>query len=98
MEMASATYIVAIVTCCDTKEGFERFSKALLEIDKRLADNTDRDGKENRYKYLLHTKAQDNIYIYPPGIPIVAKGELIDEKALDTIALYEAAGLKIRGL
>lgn len=98
LEMASATYIVAIVTCCDTKEGFERFSKALLEIDKRLADNTDRDGEENRYKYLLHTKAQDNIYIYPPGIPIVAKGELIDEKALDTIALYEAAGLKIRGL
>lgn len=98
LEMASATYIVAIVTCCDTKEGFERFSRALLEIDKRLTDNTKRNGDTDRYKYLLHTKAQDNIYIYPPGIPIVAKGESIDEKALDTIALYEAAGLKIRGL
>ena len=98
LEMASAAYIVAIVTCCDTKEGFGRFEKALLDIDKRLTDNKKHDGDTDRYMYLLHTKAQDNIYIYPPGIPIVAKGESIDEKALDTIALYEAAGLKIRGL
>ena len=97
-EMATAAFIVAIVTCCDTCEGFERFAKALLDIDKSLTDGGDRISISDRYRHLLHTKAQDNIYIYPPGIPIVAGGETFDEAALETIAQYEAAGLKIRGL
>ena len=36
MEMAAATYVLAIVTIMDTKEGFDRLAKALLAIDKIL--------------------------------------------------------------
>ena len=33
MEMAAGDYVTAIMTCCDTKEGWERLAAALLEID-----------------------------------------------------------------
>ena len=99
LEMASALYIVAIVTCNDTKEGFDRFASALAEIDTGLSGKYKNEIVEgDPLNHLLHTKAQDNIYIYPPGIPIVAFGEEIDASALDIIKSYMAAGLKIRGL
>ena len=90
IEMVSATYIVAIVTCNDTKEGFERFGD-LFDKDKISVSS-------ERFAGLLHTKAQNNIYIYPPGIPIAVTGEVIDESMIDTLNKYEAAGLRIRGL
>ena len=36
MEMASGTYVLAILSMMDTKEGLKRLSKALCEIDKEL--------------------------------------------------------------
>lgn len=33
LEMAAETYVLGIVTMCDTKEGFDRLAEALLEID-----------------------------------------------------------------
>lgn len=38
LEMAAETYALGIVTMCDTKEGFDRLTKALLEIDMELQD------------------------------------------------------------
>ena len=98
IEMESAEYIVAIVTCNDSKEGFERFADALLKIDSTLFDSKDERISSQRLAGLLHTKAQNNIYIYPPGIPIAVTGEVIDESIIDTLNKYEAAGLRIRGL
>ena len=98
IEMESAEYIVAIVTCNDSKEGFERFADALLKIDSTLFDSKDERICSQKLAGLLHTKAQNNIYIYPPGIPIAVTGEVIDESMIDTLNKYEAAGLRIRGL
>ena len=98
IEMESAEYIVAIVTCNDSKEGFERFADALLKIDSTLCSSKDEKINIERFAGLLHTKAQNNIYIYPPGIPIAVTGEVIDESMIDTLNKYEAAGLRIRGL
>jgi len=98
LEMASATYIVAIVTCNDTEEGFRRFSDAIIEIDADLKYEKCEYEINDKYKHLLHKESQNNIYIYPPGIPIVAKGEKIETEALKIIAQYEAAGLKVRGI
>ena len=36
LEMAAETYVLGIVTMCDTKEGFDRLAEALLSIDKEL--------------------------------------------------------------
>lgn len=36
LEMAAETYVLGIVTMCDTKDGFDRLARALLEIDGKL--------------------------------------------------------------
>ena len=36
IEMAAESYVLGIVTMCDTKEGFERLADALLEIDTEI--------------------------------------------------------------
>ncbi len=36
LEMAAESYILGIITMCDTKEGLDRLGDALLEIDKEL--------------------------------------------------------------
>lgn len=37
-------------------------------------------------------------YIYPPGIPIIAPGEVIQEKFINTILEYKRLGLNVQGL
>lgn len=44
MEMASSSYVLAIMTWLDTKEGFIRLSKALLEIDEQLAKQKEKNS------------------------------------------------------
>ena len=39
VEMAAESYVLGIITMCDTKEGFERLADALSEIDKNLAES-----------------------------------------------------------
>lgn len=98
LEMASATYIIAILSCNDTKDGLERFAKAIVDIDNRITSNNQDKSEKCNIKHLLHTKAHDYIYIYPPGIPIAVPGQEISEKMLATISEYLDAGLKVRGL
>ncbi len=98
IEMASAAYVIAIVTINDTKEGFGRLGKALCEIDKSVNKQTESSIDSVELGYLLDTKVKEYIYIYPPGIPIVTPGETIEKEQLETIAEYIQAGLKVRGL
>ena len=39
VEMAAESYVLGIITMCDTKEGFERLADALSEIDKNLSES-----------------------------------------------------------
>ena len=38
------------------------------------------------------------VYIYPPGIPLLAPGEVIDSRCLDLIRDYLEAGLEVHGI
>lgn len=38
VEMAADSYVLGILTFCDTKEGFDRLEKALAEIDKEIPE------------------------------------------------------------
>jgi len=98
LEMASATYVIAIVTCNDSKEGFDRFAEALLEIDSNISVAEENIQEKQNLDYLLGTAAKDYVYIYPPGIPIAVPGQIIDVSILNTIKEYCNAGLKIRGI
>lgn len=44
MEMAAGNYVTAIMTCCDTKEGWDRLYRALRELDRQY------DGGQERSK------------------------------------------------
>ncbi len=65
LEMAAETYVLGIITMCDTKEGFDRLAKAILEIDKSivtLMTEVSHDGfayvKED--KTILHLNVQNS--------------------------------------
>ncbi len=45
MEMACGTYVLAMLTLSDTKEGYQRLGDALLEIDRELAERAARSGE-----------------------------------------------------
>ena len=57
LEMAAETYVLGIVTICDTQEGFERLAEALLEIDKELT-SCDKDSVD----YAAYYPQEDIIY------------------------------------
>ena len=42
--------------------------------------------------------SREFIYLYPPGIPVLAAGEEITEDVLEREAWYEAMGLSVQGL
>jgi arginine/lysine/ornithine decarboxylase len=39
----------------------------------------------------------DYIYLYPPGIPLLVPGEILDERQIQQIEYYESQGLDVHG-
>lgn len=158
MEMTAPEYVIAMTSLMDTEEGFERFGKALLEIDKTLSrrgesvkkamneNQAEREATGNQstetwmkpsdvskkfgkyetpeaaefrnlrpVKEMLICDAMDGktertelentagkvsaefVYLYPPGIPIIAPGERFTETIVEKIMKYQAAGLLVQG-
>ncbi|MBQ1388163.1 MAG: aminotransferase class I/II-fold pyridoxal phosphate-dependent enzyme [Clostridia bacterium] len=87
LEMSMPTYSLAMTSICDSVEGFERLAQALKEIDSTLKYE-----KKEPFPPLPRPRKADpekgekgetrSIYIYPPGIPIVAAGEVCGENEL----------------
>lgn len=133
MEMAAQTYVVAMTSVFDTKEGFKRLFAALEEIDQELSlrENENSETKKSRagiieseikYEfpscrqqysiYEVFQKASETVsfeqsngriskeylYLYPPGIPILAPGEVITLELQRKIKQYQRSGLSIQGL
>ena len=102
LEMAYMYYAVAMTSVCDTAEGFDRLANALTEIDASL---------EYRGAPLTITEmpkpqraagdtpkdmiAKDYIYAYPPGIPIVVPGEIIDRETEAYIKRLKDSGVTV---
>ena len=146
MEMTAPEYVIAMTSVLDTDEGFERLTKALLEIDEELLKAEERrrktvsetgDQKENtvRERAEKNCKASETlqsrilrpnetmsiceamdantgrtalqntvgkvsaefIYLYPPGIPIIAPGEVFTREIVEMIEAYKKAGLLVQG-
>ncbi len=51
-------------------------------------------------KILAHIgkPAEADYYVYPPGIILAARGEMITSKKADQLITYAKQGLKIQGL
>ena len=50
MEMAAGKYVLAMFTVGDTKEGYERLTKALLEIDRECVNKQDETLEETEFE------------------------------------------------
>lgn len=84
MEMTGKDYVIGITTAMDTDAGLNRLWTALLEID-TMIDRNDKDlyckeenDSQKRIAYvksIAGTIADDYVYVYPPGIPILIPGE-----------------------
>ena len=146
MEMTAPEYVIAMTSVLDTDEGFERLTKALLEIDEELLKAEEKrrktvsetgDQKENtvRERAEKNCKASETlqsrilrpnetmsiceamdantgrtalqntvgkvsaefIYLYPPGIPIIAPGEVFTREIVEMIEAYKKSGLLVQG-
>ena len=102
LEMAYPSYAVAMTSVCDSEQGFDRLAFALTEIDKSLEyvvtpkcfpdipkpekanKNTDKADVSDKY-----------VYAYPPGVPIVIPGEVIDTETRNYIEKLKKAGVEV---
>ena len=127
LEMCCADHVVAITAVGDREEGFDRLKKALLELDKELAEKVEDPDLESNLEWSSRVTSRPEVemtiyegitgpketvsignsvgkvsgefvYIYPPGIPIVAPGEMLLPSLVRTIGEYQEMGLSVQGL
>jgi glycine hydroxymethyltransferase len=115
IEMAYPNYCLLISTIFDSKKGFERLKKALINIDKSIYKTRN----ELNFSYTLPKQAikiseamlMDNktislsnsldeisacfVYAYPPGIPLLTPGELIDNELIDNINQLKSSNVSL---
>ena len=108
-EMAGERHVVLISTMVDEKADFDGLYDALCCVDEKLAggevykNNSGMEAGEKQaedagLRSRIGTKAEEPIYVYPPGSYIVEAGEVITEQAVEKILSCKAAGLRIRGI
>lgn len=61
MEMAAESYVLGIVTMCDTKEGFDRLAEALLAIDAGLQDVLCNDSGDKHHVDVVENKKNGSV-------------------------------------
>ena len=64
----------------------------------KLGDAINLKGQRITLKDSLNMVSQEFVYLYPPGIPILAPGEKITKEILDRISWYQSMGLSVQGL
>ncbi len=139
MEMASGSYVVAILSMMDREEGLKRLSAALSEVDREIHDYQKISGWgsvtgfEEKQKNIkkeritagldLRPKIRLNLWgaytvpnmemeigraegqvmaefvnLYPPGIPLLVPGEVLDSAMIEVIESYLKNGYEIQGI
>lgn len=110
-ESAALNHIILISTVADTDEGFARLLNALSHIEKRDFDQkpipipvlpkkvmNQSDIKHSKICKIKHSEGRicaEYIYAYPPGIPIIAPGEMITGEIIKYIKELSAANVNI---
>lgn len=96
-EMSKLDYVLAYSTICDDKDDFDKLYKALKDIDNNFLyiEKKPLAGLDKKY---LGTVAKENIYIYPPGVPVLKKGDIMEKRHFDVLDEYIKKGKKVYGL
>lgn len=109
-EMSGLNHITAITSIKDTEKDFESLYSVVAEVDKLIAaDKTLFELNENESEVLINTekgevnikdaeglRIRNYVYVYPPGIPIIAPYEVINRDMINEILLQKRAGKTIR--
>ena len=81
---------------CETPEGLE--SKLLHPIRRMLiCEAMDADTERTALQDTVGKVSAEFVYLYPPGIPIIAPGEVFTDAIVEKIVAYKAAGLLVQG-
>ena len=96
-EMSKLGFVLAYSTICDDKNDFKRLYEALNDIDKNFfyIENESLINLDIKY---LNKVAEKNIYIYPPGVPVIKKGDIIDIDSFKLLEEYIKKGKRVYGL
>ena len=98
MEMAAPDYVVGISSVADTEEGFRRLGLALHELDaenEKKKEFPQESRKTDRSQNRISTAY---VYVYPPGTPVLAPGDVVTEEMEEEIRRWQAAGFTVHGL
>lgn len=81
---------------CETPEGLE--SKLSHPIRRMLiCEAMDADTERTALQDTVGKVSAEFVYLYPPGIPIIAPGEVFTDAIVEKIVAYKAAGLLVQG-
>lgn len=81
---------------CETPEATE--SKVLHPIRRMLiCEAMDADTERTAFQDTVGKVSAEFVYLYPPGIPIIAPGEVFTDAIVEKIMAYKAAGLLVQG-
>lgn len=113
-EMSGMDYVVLISTAMDDRDDFDRLYLTLKKLDDEItgymadvknyeADKEavylpETDISEAAIEKLVGTRAEDNVYVYPPGSYLIARGEMISADIAKKIIEYIRAGKKVWGI
>jgi len=103
-EMAAGDYVLLMTTLFDTDEGIDRLIDALYEIDRKYSEeeidkfrkSDDKTDRDRRYNSIPGTVSEKTVFVYPPGIPIIVKGETVSEETVSEIEKALKAGLDVK--
>ncbi len=108
IEMAGPDYIVLISTPMDEERDFDLLHEKLKELDYEISGTSVIDNKRNEVDITVETekgsvnilaaeglRIKNYIYVYPPGIPIVAPYEVITKEMINEIRINYLAGKSI---
>ena len=80
----------------ETPEGLE--SKLSHPVRRMLiCEAMDADTERTAFQDTVRKVSAEFVYLYPPGIPIIAPGEVFTDAIVEKIMAYKAAGLLVQG-
>ena len=80
----------------ETPEGLEsKLSHPVRRI--LICEAMDADTERTAFQDTVGKVSAEFVYLYPPGIPIIAPGEVFTDAIVEKIMAYKAAGLLVQG-
>lgn len=102
LEAAGPSHVLAMTSVMDTEAGFKRLYKALADAVKLRPNNEpllyDQAQMEKISLLAIQEIGQvykDFIYLYPPGCPVIAPGEILTKEIRDKVQSYIDLGLEV---